>query len=204
MKARFAHNRIAGVTLPEVLIATVTASIIMGGLMVGSIALQRSFAASDRLARAQSDLHRVADYMSRDIRNATGIDTTATSTVVVTITTSDYYDRRGTLNNQTDDVPNSPTLGRNGATYGANPVTIRYLRSGTQIFREVSQTNAGAATTTTTQIADNVQNLTVAVDAEGIATINSTSPMPYSQRNTGSTPPTISFVMASLPRNPLP
>ena len=202
MKARFSRTQIAGATLPEVLIATVAASVVMGGLMTGSIALQRSFSASDRMARTQSDLHRVADYMARDIRNATSINTTATASVVLTLTTSDYYDRRGTPNNRADDVPNSPTLGRSGATYGTNPVTIRYLRSGTQIFREVSQVNAGASSTSTTQIADNVENLSVAVDAEGIATITSTSPMQYGRRTDGSPSRSISFVMASLPRNP--
>ena len=38
MKARFAHNRIAGVTLPEVLIATVTAFLVVN-IAAGNLVL---------------------------------------------------------------------------------------------------------------------------------------------------------------------
>jgi type II secretory pathway component PulJ len=189
------------VTLPELLISMATASIVLGGLMVGSIALQRSFSASDRLANAQADLHRVADYMARDIRNATTIDATPSTSVALTLTTADYYNRSGTPTNRADDVANSPSLGRGGATYGTNSVTIRYLKFGTQIRREVSQVDAGATTASITQIADNVDNLSVAIDAQGTVTIDAASPMPYGRRKAGTQSPSVSFVMASRPRN---
>lgn len=204
MKLRILRNRVNGTTLPEVLIAAVSGSIVLGGLIAGSVALISSFSASDRLARTQADLHRVADYMSRDIRNATNVDTTATATTVLTITEADYYNRNGTPNNLADDVPNSPSIGRTGATYGANPVTIRYRKTGTQILRDVTRVDAGVPVTSTTQIADNVENFAVTVDATGTATITSTSSMGYRRRKAGVTSPTISFVMAAQPRNSTP
>jgi len=197
-------RRIAGFTLAELLVGAAAASILLGGLMTGSIAIQRAFSANDKLARAQSDLLRVADYMTRDIRNATTVDTTATSTVLLTVTVSDYYDRKGTPNNRADDVPNAPVLGRTGATYGASPITIRYLKSGTRIGREVSQVDAGVTTKSTTWIADHVDTLTVAVDAKGTATFTSATAMTYSRRKAGSKTLSESFVMTAKPRNPAP
>lgn len=195
-------GRIAGFTLPEVLIGAAVASIVLGGMMTGSVVLQRSFSASDRLARSHADLIRVADYMSRDIRNATSIDATASASVLLTVTLADYYDRRGTPGNLTDDIPNNPTLGRTLATYGGNPVTIRYLRSGTRVGREVSRTDAGATTTSTAWIADNVDNFTLTLDAKRTATIASASAMRYGRRKAGTQSPSLSFVMVSQPRNP--
>lgn len=197
-------RQIAGFTLPEMLVGAAVASILLGGLMVGSVALQRSFTASDRLARAQADLLRVGDYMARDIRNATSINATANAGVMLTVTTGDYYDRRGTPNNTSDDVAISPTLGRTGVTYGASPMTIRYVRSGTSILREVTRVDGGASITSTIRIADNVSNLAVAITADGSATITSATTTPYAIRPSGTQSQSISFVMASQPRNPTP
>jgi Tfp pilus assembly protein PilW len=196
-------RRLAGATLVEVLLGGAVASIILGALMTGSIALQRSFSASDRLARAQADLLRVSDYMARDIRNATSVNPT-TASVLLSVTTGDYYDRRGTPNTFKDDVPNSPILGRNGVVYGTSPVTIRYLRSGTRVLREITRVDAGATNVTTTQIADNVDNLTVTLAAERAATITSDSALKYKVRKAGAPSPSLSLVMASQPRNPIP
>lgn len=197
-------HRIAGATFPELLVAAAVSSIILGALMVGSIALQRSFSASDRLARAQADHIRVADYVARDIRNAKSINTTAAAPAFLTVTTGDYYDRRGTPANVADDVPNKPVLGRTGADYGTSPVSIRYLRSGTRIIREVSRVDAGTTSVSTTQIADNLANVAVAMAADGTATITSTSSVRYGWQRPGTQVPTMTFVLAAQPRNPTP
>ena len=188
--------RTKGFTIAELLVGAAVGSIFLGGLMTGSVAIQRSFAASDQLARGESDLLRVADYMTRDIRNATTINATATSTVLLTVTIGDYFSSAG--------VPNSPVLGRTGATYGTNPVSIRYLKSGTRIAREVTRVTAGVSTTTTNWIADNVDVLTVAVSAEGTVTFTSATAMNYGRRNAGTQTPSLSLVMASQPRNATP
>jgi Tfp pilus assembly protein PilW len=186
------------------MIGLAVSSIVVGGLMIGSISLQRSFSASERLARAQADLLRVGDYIARDIRNATNIATTPGSSAVLTITTADYYDRRGTPDNLADDVANSPTLGRTGATYGPNPITVRYVKSGSRILREVRRIDAGATSTISTWVADSVDNFAVTVSADGTATISCASAMPYSIRKSNAQSPTLSFVTASQSRNPTP
>ncbi|MEQ1860760.1 MAG: hypothetical protein ABMA13_12570 [Chthoniobacteraceae bacterium] len=202
MKAPLTHfRRKFAAALPELLVGTVVASIILGALMVGSIALQRAFKASDLLARTNADLTRVADYMSRDVRNATSINTAANSSVILTVTVGDYYDRRGTPNNPADDIPNSPTLGRTGAIYGTSAVTIRYLRSGSRILREVSRIDGGKITTSNTWIADNVNNLTVTVGADRAVKIASAANTHYGIRKTGAASTSVSLVMVAQSRN---
>lgn len=197
-------RQIAGFTLVEIMVGAAVASILLGALMTGSIALQRSFSANDQLARAHADLLRVADFMSRDIRNARTFNATPNSSVLLTVSLGDYYNRNGTPNNTSDDVPNSPVLGRTGATYGASPMTVRYLKSGTRVAREVTRVDAGVTSTSTTWIADNVENLTAAVDSNGTVTFTSATAMNYRMKKTGTGSPTLSFVMASSPRNSTP
>lgn len=204
MLSRILKSRVAAAfTIAELMMASAVGSVVLGGLMVGSIALRRAFVASEHQAVAQADILRVADYVARDIRCATSVNATATSTVLLTVTTGDYYDRRGTPST-TDDVPNSPVLGRTGATYGASPVTIRYLKSGTRICREVTQTDAGGTTVTPTWIADNVDTLTFTRDAEGIVTIAAEFALRYSSRTGGAQAPKRNFTMVVHPRNPIP
>ena len=186
------------------LIAFSVGAVLLAGLLIGSLSLQRSLTASDQLARTQSDLLRVGDYMARDIRNATTVNTTATSTLLLTVTTADYYDRRGTPANLADDIPNAPVLGRTGATYGTSPVTIRYLKNGTSILREVSRVDAGVTSVSTAWIADNVEALAVAMNGDGSVTFTSTTSMKYRTQKAGVPSPLVSFMMTSLPRNPIP
>jgi type II secretory pathway component PulJ len=193
--------RCAGTTLAEMLVAAAVASLVLGGLMVGSVALQRSYSASDQLCRAQADLLRVTDYLARDVRNAATIDTTTTAPVLACITTGDYYDRRGTVITK-DDVPYNPVLGRNGVTYGSNPITIKYVRSGKAILREVTRIDGGTSSTSRTQIADNVDNFAITVDAQGTTRVTSSTAPRYGRRAAGAASPLISIVTVSKPRNP--
>jgi len=189
-------HRTAGATLPEVLLAAAVASIVLGGLMIGSIALQRSFVASDRLSRSQADLVRVVDYMARDIRNATSVDTHPPAPVLLSLTAADYYNAHGTPFVRADDTPYDPVLGRTGVSYGGTPLTIRYLKSDTAIFRETVRANS----TSRTQIADNVDNLSVAPDASGAVTINSSTAMHYARKKVGASYPLITLTLSCAPR----
>ncbi len=204
MKSPLHHlRREAGLTITEMMLTITVGSFMMGGLMAGSVALQRAFYASDLQATAENDTQRLADYIARDIRGATSINTTVDSSQVLRLTTADYYDRRGTVNTA-DDIPNSPGLGQNGATYGTSPLTIRYLKTGTRISRELSQVDAGVTTTRATWIADNVDTLTVTRDAQGIATVTATFATRYRVRPGGNQAPTSSFVMKVHPRVSVP
>ena len=196
--------RICAAALMELLVAAAVASVVLGALMVGSIALQRSLSASDHLARAQADLLRVSDYIARDIRNSTGVNSSVSAPTLLTITIGDYYDRHGTPGNTKDDVPYDPVLGRDSVTYGSSPVTVRYLRSGTGILREVTRSDSGASSTSTTRIADNVENIAVSFDSQGVATISSSTATRYARRKANAPAPVISFVMVTQPRNPIP
>lgn len=200
----------SAMTMSEVLIGAAVGCIVMGALVVGTSALQRAFSANSQLARSDSDLVRVADYMSRDIRNATSVTPggaagpSSTNQVILTLSMSDYYDRKGTPNNAADDVANSPVLTRSGVTYGASPVIVRYLKSGSRIGREVTRTDNGASGASVTWIADAVSTLSVTLDADRVATIASSSATYYRVPSAGKTTPSTTFVMASQARNQTP
>ena len=140
--------------------------------------------------------------MARDIRNATSVNATASATVLLTVTTGDYYNRNGTPNNPKDDTPNSPVLGSSSVTYGSNPITIRYLKSGSRILREVTRFDSGTSGTSSSLIADNVDNVGVTLDAHGSATLTTSTATYYARRKAGAPSPLISLVMAAKPRNP--
>ncbi len=197
-------------TLPEVVVGAAIGAIVIGALMVGAVALQRAFSANSQLARSDSDLVRVADYMSKDIRNATSVTAGATTspapgeTVILRISTVDYYDRKGTPNNPADDVANTPVLTRTGVSYGTRPVAIRYLKSGSRIAREVTRTDNGVNTTSVSWIADAVNDLTVTFDANQVATITSASDMHYRISSTGKPLRSTAFVITSQSKNQTP
>ncbi len=203
MKLRFAesHGR-AAFSLTEVLLAAAVGSLLLGGLMAGSLALHRTFDASDRQARAEADLNRLVDYVGRDLGSASSVNTSANGSVLLTVTTGDYYDRRGTLSDPSDDIPNTPVIGRYGAAYGSSPVTIKYLKSGTRISREVTQTDNGVTTVTPTWIADDVNTFSVALGAKGIATVTATFSTLYRARAGQNGAPAVTLTKQIYPRNP--
>ncbi len=197
-------------TMSEVLVGAAVGSIVLGALMVGTSALQRAFSANSQLASSEADLMRVADYMSKDIRNATSVtpggtaNGTSGETVILRLSTVDYYDRKGTPSNSTDDTPISPVLTRTGVAYGASPVTIRYLKSGNRIARELTRTDNGVSTTSVTWIADAVSSLAVTFDANQVATISSSSATHFRISSSGKPLPSTTFVMASQSKNQTP
>ncbi len=197
-------------TISEVLVGAAVGSIVMGALIIGTSSLQRAFSANSKLARSNSDLVRVADYMSRDIRNATsvspgtGANSTSGETVILRLSTVDYYNRNGTPSNASDDVANSPILTRTGVTYGASAIAIRYLKSGSRIAREVTRTDNGVSSTSVTWIADAVSALAVTFDANQIAMISSSSATYFRVSSSGKPLPSTTFAMTSQPKNQIP
>jgi len=195
MKSLPSHVRkSAGISLVETMVGVAIASIVLGALMVGTIALQRAFAASDSLASAQADLIRAGDYMTRDIRNSLTMTTGTSPAAVLTLTTGDYFDRKGKKSNA--QTPNSPTLELTRAVYGDSPVTIRYFLTTNRVRREVTNSDG----VTNTWIAENVNSLAVSINA-GIAIITSTATTGYRIPKPGAAASTLSLVMAARPRN---
>lgn len=197
-------------TIAETVVGAAVGSIVLGALIVGTSALHRAFSANSQLASSDADLVRVADYISRDIKNATsispgsGANAGSADSVILTLSTVDYFDRKGTPSNGSDDTANSPTLTRSGVTYGGSAIDVRYLKYGSRIAREVTRTDNGAKNTAVNWIADAVSSISVTFDANRVATISSSSTTYYRVPSAGRTLPSTTFVMASHAKNQTP
>jgi hypothetical protein len=66
-------------TLPEMCISMAASVIIIGGLLLSGMTLQKSLHGSEVYAGAYSDQRRVIDYIGRDLRRAIGISATDAS-----------------------------------------------------------------------------------------------------------------------------
>lgn len=116
--------RRAGWTLAELMVAMAVASIMMAGLITGSITIQRSFLASRHHIDAQAQQMRLMDYMTLDLRRALTVDV---GNSVLTLTIPDYYDADG--------APRNPRISGSQAAYGPTPVTVSYYQTGKTIYR---------------------------------------------------------------------
>jgi hypothetical protein len=160
-------------TLTETLVASAAASLVLGALMASSVALQKSFSATEAYATAEGDQLRFSDYVALDCRRAlsasvaNGVVINGISTDnVLTLTIPEYYDSYDTNPTKPDGRPNdnfgnplpasqpkNPTMVSNSATYGGTPRAIRYYAQGSQFYREQN----GVATT----IANNVAGFSI-------------------------------------------
>lgn len=127
-------------TLVEMLMTLASSSIVMAAVLVGGVALQRSFAAVEGYSIAEGDQLRVEDYIAMDCRRAltASVDTSGTSPVL-NLTIPNYYD----ANNNTPTWSNAhavaPTFtSTGGIQYGAGLTTVAYSASGTSFIRTVN------------------------------------------------------------------
>jgi hypothetical protein len=97
---RALRSRFAGYTVVELLMATGVSGLVLGGLVLGSVALQRSAAATLDYAIALNDQSRISDYLAVDMRRA--LDVVPDGSGGVTMTLPDYYNPDGT--------PKTPTI----------------------------------------------------------------------------------------------
>jgi Tfp pilus assembly protein PilW len=117
-----------GFTMVEVLVSAAITSAIIMALLTASVAMQRSFSATEFHAKAQGDQLRVIDYVTRDLRRA--------STAIIsnngrklTVTVPDQTDMT-TLQIRT------PTVRADGSVvYGATPIEISYFIEGRDFIR---------------------------------------------------------------------
>lgn len=130
----------AAFTLVEALIAAGVASIVLGSLAIGSIALQNTFAAIEGFGSAQSDQMRALDYVIRDVRRAQSI-TVTTSPPVLTLVVPDYIDPSSGL-------PLAPSISGDAITYGGT-TTVTYSLSGSNLVRDQGGTRLVVARTVT-------------------------------------------------------
>jgi hypothetical protein len=143
---------IAAVTLLELLMTLAGSAIVLTALVVGGIALQRSFAAVEAYSTADSDELRVSDYIALDVRRALTASVDANNVLALTI--PNYYDANNTSPKWTNAHPLAPSFDTNGAVqYGSGTTTVRYYKLASTFVREIN----GTANT----IASNVSSFSV-------------------------------------------
>ena len=161
----------AAFTLAEILVASAAASLVLGTLITTSVALQKSFSATEAYVTAEGDQLRFSDYVAMDCRRASsatvanGVTINGISTNnVLTLTIPDYYDSYDVNGNpypcpETTPAPSpashpkNPTLTDPSNLYGGTARTIRYYAQGGRFYREQN----GAATA----IANNVSGFNI-------------------------------------------
>ena len=156
-----------GTTLSEVLVATAVTSVLAAVMLTSISTLQRSFRAAQHHAKSQVEQTRLLSYIARDLRRAAtvNVDTFAGSERL-TLTIPDYYDDTN--------KPRDPRIKNDAIEYGdpslavPEPVTIRFYKSGSSVFRSVRRIGRSSgvpvasevATTLATDVQDFVPDFT--------------------------------------------
>jgi Tfp pilus assembly protein PilW len=127
----------SGFTLLELLMTLASSSIVLAAVIVGGVALQRSFAAVEGYSIAEGDQLRVADYIAMDCRRA--LTASVDLNNVLTLSIPNYYD----ANNENPKWGNAhaiaPSFTTNGAIqYGAGTTTIQYYTLASNFIRDVN------------------------------------------------------------------
>jgi hypothetical protein len=124
-------------TLIEMLMSMAGSSILLTALVVGGVALMRSFAAVEGYSFSDGDQLRVSDYIALDVRRALTASVDANN--VLTITIPNYYDNNNTNPKWSNAHALDPSFDANGAIKYANTTTtIRYYKLSSNFIREVN------------------------------------------------------------------
>ncbi len=115
------------------MVAVTISSLLCGGLVTGSLLLQKSFIASRYHILAQAQQMRLTDYMNLDLRRALTVSTVGG----LSMTIPDYYDSMGN--------PRDPVMQNGSAKYGPVTRTIRYYQDGATIYRAEGATTTALA-----------------------------------------------------------
>ena len=151
------NRKNAGFTLVEMMASVGCGTIILAVILAAGVTLQKSYAATEAYATAESDQLRVLDYIAMDCRRATAasvstVTVSGNSETALVLTLPAYYSTTGTTA-----VANAPTVNGTTLSYGAGSVTIKYYQSNNNFVREV----IAGASDNTTPIARNVSTFTV-------------------------------------------
>jgi prepilin-type N-terminal cleavage/methylation domain-containing protein len=148
MKSSFSFNRgERGFTIVELMVASTVLTVISLAVFSGSIAIQRSYQASQKYVISQASQSRLIDYIGVDLRRATSVSVPDSSRIELWI--PDFY--------KADGSPNDPQFVRNSAgrlavQYGGAPVHIAYYierpadSSNGTLWREENGVKAAIAT----------------------------------------------------------
>jgi hypothetical protein len=136
---------LTGFTLVEMLMTLGSSSIVLTALVIGGVALQRSYVALQNYSIAEGDQLRVSDYIAMDVRRA--LTASVDSNNVLTITIPNYYDANNNNPKWSNAHPVTPSFGTtNNIQYGAGATTIKYYKLGSSFVREVNGTQNTVAT----------------------------------------------------------
>lgn len=120
------------------LIATAVTGVLAAVMLTGISTLQRSFRAAQHHAKSQIEQTRLLNYIARDLRRATTVNVdTFSGSERLTLTIPDYYDNTN--------KPRAPKIKNDAIEYGdpalavPDPVTIRFYKSGSTVFRSVKR-----------------------------------------------------------------
>jgi hypothetical protein len=128
-----------GYTLVEMLMTLASSSIVMAAVIVGGVALQRSFAAMEGYSIAEGDQLRVEDYIAMDCRRA--LTASVDINNALTLTIPNYYDANNNQPKWSNAHAVAPTFTSDGAIqYGPGTTTVKYYALATTFIREVNGT----------------------------------------------------------------
>jgi hypothetical protein len=118
---------ISGMTLTETMVSCAVSVVVLGGVVVGLIAFQRSFLASAHHARSQVAQLRLVDCIALDLRRA--LHVAARSDGGIDVDIPDYYESGSGV------TPRQPRLVAGRVTYGTAPLRVSYYRRGESVYR---------------------------------------------------------------------
>lgn len=145
-------------TLPELLIGIGVSTLMLAGLITTTVALQKSYKASEYYAEATADQVRALDYITRDTRGAlTAVPSANGDSLTLTLPAYySAYDAEG--NPASGATPVTPTISvNNDASYGAiaQQLTVVYSVTNGNLMRQVK---VGAAAASQSVIASDIDN----------------------------------------------
>lgn len=147
----FRSRRRAGFTLPETMIATGIAGVIVGAFLMSATALQRAFVSAQAYSASKRSQMRLTDYLALDLRRALTVQAPSTGPTILSVTIPDYY--------ASDGSPRVPVINKLVADYGdpTKPVAVVYSKQGASVFRQ-------EGTKPAVEIASNVDDFQVTIE----------------------------------------
>jgi prepilin-type N-terminal cleavage/methylation domain-containing protein len=154
MKLTLSH-KVRGFTLAEIMIAMAASTVVFGGTLTSTTALQKSFNAIDNYFATHMQQIRIVDYLARDVKRGL-IVTTSVDLQTVTITTPNYIiqagDPEAVANPSLIGTPRTPTITYTPSgpqvNYGNTTSTIVYSINGLSILRTENGTVTTIASST--------------------------------------------------------
>lgn len=127
-------------TLVETIVGAAIGSIILAALMLGSVALLRTFKAVEDYSDAAIDQARILDYIARDVRRATSVSVLLNPTRL-SLTIPDQY-----LNAvKTERAFREPKVSTGSVVYGSGTLNVVFFLNGKNFVRQESGVNTTIA-----------------------------------------------------------